>query len=378
MAITKNTKCLFPDGVSTEGMVSVSQLQTFMSCPKKWAYNYIENLTPRVERPYLSIGKLCHKGMETAMRCKWEHSVGGENTFDFSEERMLEIALFAMQEEWHEYMDSNCFLQEELPAQEQILADAMQVFKQAFWEFGFEKYEVVTLYKDGKAIPALELHFKIPCPGSKGLHGYIDAILRDKETGQVWCTDYKFRKSLSPDEDEAFNIQNAVYTRACTKMGIPITGTMTWQHINTPAADPAQLKNGAFSRAKIKTTWEHYAEVVTAAGGNPDDYEEEMKPKLADIEWFRPTYEYRNSITVDRIWEQSIVPASWAIKRAHNNPRNPRFVYPWNCKMCQYGNLCQAELRGHDADFLRSTEYTKRTTKRVDNPNNDTTAAPAT
>lgn len=373
----KNTKCLFPDGASTEGMVSVSQLQTFMSCPKKWAYNYVENLTPRVERPYLSIGKLCHKGMETAMRYKWEYSVDGENTFDFNEEKMLEAALLAMQEEWGEYMNSNCFLQEELPAQEQILADAIRVFKQAFGEFGFEKYEVMTLYKDGKAIPALELHFKMPCPGSKGLHGYIDAILRDKETGQVWCTDYKFRKSLSPDEDEAFNIQNAVYTRACAKMGVSITGTMTWQHINTPAADPAQLKNGAFSLAKIKTTWEHYAEVVALAGGDPNEYEEEMKPKLADIEWFRPTYEYRNPETVQRIWEQSITPASWAIKKAYKS-NNPRFVYPWNCKMCQYGDLCQAELRGHDADFLRSTEYTKRTTKRADNPNNDTTAAPAT
>ena len=374
MAITKNTKCLFPDDVSTDGMVSVSQLQTFMSCPKKWAYNYIENLTPRVERPYLSIGKLCHKGMETAMRYKWEHQYQHDG---YTTEGVLATALAAMESEWQEYVNNNCFLQEELPAQEQTLTDAKNVFEQAFGEFGFEKYEVLTLYKDDKGIPALELHFKIPCPGSKGLHGYIDAILRDKETGHVWCTDYKFRKSLSPDEDEAFNIQNAVYTRACAKMGVPITGTMTWQHTNTPAADPAQLKNGTFSRAKIKTTWEHYAGTVAAAGGNPNEYEEEMKPKLADIEWFRPTYEYRSPATVDRIWEQSVVPASWAIKRAYKS-NNPRFVYPWNCKMCQYGDLCQAELRGHDADFLRSTEYIKRITKRVDSPNNDTTAAPAT
>lgn len=77
-----------------------------------------------------------------------------------------------------------------------------------------------------------------------------------------------------------------------------------------------------------------------------------MEPKLADIEWFRPTLEYRNPETVQRIWEQSVVPASWAIKRAYK-ANNPRFVYPWNCKMCQYGSLCQAELRDHDADFLR-------------------------
>lgn len=352
----KKTKCLFPEGTSTCGMVSVSQLQTFMSCPKKWAYNYIENLTPRVERPYLSIGKLCHKGMEAAMRYKWEYQY---QYVGYMTKGALAAALAAIESEWQEYMNNNCFLSEEIPAQEQILTDAKNVFEQAFWEFDIDRYEVVDLFKDGIKTPALELHFLIPCPGSKGLHGYIDAILCDKTTGYIWCTDYKFRKSLSPDEDEAFNIQNAVYTRACAKMGITITGTMTWQHVNTPAADPAVLKNGSFSRAKIKTTWQHYAAVVAASGGNPDEYREEMEPKLADIEWFRPTLEYRNPETVQRIWEQSVVPASWAIKRAYK-ANNPRFVYPWNCKMCQYGSLCQAELRDHDADFLRKTEYTVR------------------
>ena len=356
--MAKNTKCLFTDGTSTEGMVSVSQLQTYMSCPKKWAYNYIERLTPRIERPYLSIGKLCHKGMETAMRVKW----GLDNDSLCDPKHILEEALLAMGEEWEKYMSSNCFLEEEIPEQEQILADAKSVFTQAFWEFDIEKYEVLTVYKDGEPIPALELHFLMPCPGSKGVHGYIDAILRDKDTGFIWCTDYKFRKSLSPDDEEAFNIQNAVYARACSKMGINITGTMTWQHVNTPAADPAQLKNGAFSRAKIKTTWEHYAHTLEIAGVDPEDYEEEMKPKLSDIEWYRATYEYRNADTVQSIWEQSVVPASWAIKKAYK-ANNPRFFYPWNCKMCQYGNLCQAELRQHDAECLRSTEYTIRERK---------------
>ena len=39
--MAKNTRCLFTDGTSTEGMVSVSQLQTYMCWPKKWAYNYM-------------------------------------------------------------------------------------------------------------------------------------------------------------------------------------------------------------------------------------------------------------------------------------------------------------------------------------------------
>ena len=42
-------------------------------------------------------------------------------------------------------------------------------------------------------------------------------------------------------------------------MGIKITGTLTWQHVNTPASDPQILKSGGVSKAKIKTTWEKYS-----------------------------------------------------------------------------------------------------------------------
>ena len=69
----KNTKYLFDEKERTPvGMVSVSQLQTFMSCKQKWAYNYLDNLKPRVDRSFLTIGKLCHKGMQIAMQGIWK------------------------------------------------------------------------------------------------------------------------------------------------------------------------------------------------------------------------------------------------------------------------------------------------------------------
>ena len=276
------------------GMVSVSQIQTYLSCKKKWEYNYIENIKPRVDRAYLTIGKLCHKGMQTAMNELWLHP---NADFDW----MLKSALESIDIAWMEYMENTPLLDEEVPDMDQMLQDAKSVFAQALREFDPLKYEVITVAKGRERIPALELHFKVPCPPTKGLHGFIDAILRDKETGSVWCTDYKFRKSLAPDEDEDFNIQNAVYSYACQRMGIDITGSMTWQHVNTPAADPQLLKTGAVSRAKIRTTWEHYAEFCMKNGENPANYADEMQEKLADIEWYRPTYEYRNPITVDTI-----------------------------------------------------------------------------
>jgi CRISPR/Cas system-associated exonuclease Cas4 (RecB family) len=356
----EKTECLFDKKTqTTEGMVSVSQLQTFMSCPKKWEYNYINKLKPRVERAYLTIGKLCHVGMQTAMTLKWQIDRGAvyRDTFD-----VLWLSLKAMKMEWDNYIESTDLLDEEIPDLEQMLKDAEAVFEQAFWEFNIDKYEVLSVFDGIQWQPALELHFVVPCEGSKGLHGFIDAILYDRETECVWCTDYKFRKSLSPDEEEAFNVQNAVYSYACQKMGIDITGTMTWQHVNTPAAEPQLLKNGNVSRAKIKTTWNKYCAFCLDNGIDPSPYEEEMRDKLSDIEWCRATYEYRNPETIKNIWDSVIVPASKAVAEARDlKTKCNKNLYPWNCKMCQYQSLCQGELRNYDVDAIKLREYTIRT-----------------
>ena len=351
----KNTKYLFDEGKQTpEGMVSVSQLQTFLSCKKKWEYNYIENITPRVERSYLTIGKLCHKGMQAAMQLLWRNPLT-------TLEQLTQHGLDAMYNMGEEYMGNTPMLDEEIPDFQQMRNDAASIFEQALAEFNPLKYEVVAVTKNQRLEPALELHFRVPCPPTKGLHGFIDAILRDKETGFIWCTDYKFRKSLSPDDDEAYNIQNAVYSYACAKMGIEITGTMTWQHVNTPAADPAILKDGKLSRAKIKTTWMHYEAFCKEHGQDPQDYYLEMEEKLRDIEWFRATYEYRNEETINNIWSECVIPVAKAVRSAHTKKAvNFRSLYPWNCKMCQYQSLCQAELRNYDAEAIRDREYTKR------------------
>lgn len=347
---------------TSEGMVSVSQLQTYMSCPKKWEYNYIEGLKPRIDRAYLTIGKLCHKGMQVAMQSAWKDQQNELCKDYYTTNRWrnwLENGLEAIKQEAVDYLLNTPLLDEEIPDVEQMIEDALSVFEQAFEEFEPWKYEIVTVDNQ----PALELHFVIPCVMTEGLHGFIDAILKDKETGYTWCTDYKFRKSLAPDEDEAFNIQNAVYVNACGYLKIPITGTMTWQHINTPASEPTLLKNGKVSTAKIKTTWSKYQDFCLKNGQDPSDYTN-MIEKLADIEFFRATYEYRNSTTIMNMWEQVIIPTAEEIgsicggSGAHTFRRS---LYPWNCKMCQYKDLCQAELREHDADYLRHAQFTKHT-----------------
>lgn len=362
-----------PSTITPGSMVSASQLMSFMSCHRKWQYSYIDNLTPRVERAYLTIGKLCHVGMQYAMHALYV--VQGISPDEWVALTAIEnSAHVAMRMAYEEYMASVPLFENELEGLENTYNDALKVFSQAIREFNPHAWEVVEVTVGGKPAPALELHFCLPCFGKRKLHGYIDAILRERSTGQVWCVDYKFRNTLEPVESEQFNMQNAIYTRACRYMDIDITGTLTWQHSNTAPSEPSVNKNGTISRAKIRTTWDVYADAVIRAGGNPDDYAEEMIPKLADIQWSSTTKEYRNDKTIDTIWADVVVPHTRAISMARTvkaaSKPAPKSMYPWNCKMCQFRSICQAELRDYDTDFIRQTEFTQRTQRGTDNPDN--------
>ena len=91
---------------------------------------------------------------------------------------------------------------------------------------------------------------------------------------------------------------------------------------------------------------------------DPADYAE-MEGKLADVEWFRETYELRAPDTVRAIWDEVVVPAAWGVRRSSKGGSR-RSMFPWNCRGCQFRELCQAELRGYDADDVRQRQYTRK------------------
>ena len=120
----KNTKYLFDERKTPENMVSVSQLQTFLSCKKKWEYDYIERLKPRVERSYLTIGKLCHRGMQITMQELWKHP-------DLTLSELTYCGILAIREMGEKYMEETPMLDEEVPDFEQMRKDAEEIFTPA-------------------------------------------------------------------------------------------------------------------------------------------------------------------------------------------------------------------------------------------------------
>lgn len=350
------SKYLVKENEKLNGVMSVSQIITFLKCQKQWEYSYIHELTKRVEKPYFTIGRLCHYGMQGA----WTAHHAGKSI-----EECIENGYKYMENYFEEYINTNVLLEEELTILEEIYNDSKSIFKNAFINFNPEEYEVYEVYNK---TPAIELHFKIPIKRTKGFHGFIDLIVKHKKTGQIWIVDYKFRSSLAQDEDEAYNMQNAVYSKACDYLKIPYTGSMTYQHLNIPPAIPNINKDGTISRAKIRTTWEVYEKICVENGQDPLKYKEEMVEKLSSIEWNRKTLEYRSKSMLDRMWDLLIEPTSKKLYNIKNNKaKNGIYtfisMYPINCKMCQYNELCQADLRGYDTENIILIDFVRKNDK---------------
>lgn len=361
----KARKYMFnPELHDKPGLISISQVQQYMKCPKSWAFNYIDKITPRVERPYLTIGKLCHVGMAAAFAERFRQQITGEEDRD----AISMAGGKALMDEYFSYMDSNDFLPEELPEQQQNCDAAVEIYLNALERVDPMKYYVMGM---DMLTPMIEFHFIVPCAGSKGMHGYIDAVLIEIATGDVWSVDWKFRSQMSSDAEEPFNLQNAVYNYALAKMGIHVTGSLTWQHLNSAPARPTLNKNGTMSRAKIRSTWDTYKNALIAAGLDPEEYREEMEDKLSDIQWDKVNKEYRNDLTLQQTWDKIIVPVSWQI--ASKRKKLTYAMFPWNCKICHYNPICLAEIRGYDVDFIKENAYAPKPDRReADNKSVDT------
>lgn len=356
-----------------ENLVSVSQLTSFMKCENAWRYGYIDRLKRRIERTFLTIGSLCHAGMEGAFKELYDYQIDIESSMP-SHDLMTECiraGYTSILEKYQGYMKEHVIMEDELPEFQQRLADARVIFKKAFLRFQPEKWHVMEILTDeGELIPAIELHYHLPIEKEEfsivsGMHGFIDLIAKDKETGQIWVIDYKFVKQLGGEEDEAFNLQNAVYTAAASALGIPVTGTITYKHKNMVPKKPKVNKNGTISKAAVTSDWETYSLTCIENDQNPEDYED-MREKLAETRWSQIIREYRSDETLERMLEEVVLPTALRIDGCLNLQRRGydqvyiKSMYPFNCKMCTFAELCQSDLRGYDSEYLLTSMYISR------------------
>jgi len=187
--------------------------------------------------------------------------------------------------------------------------------------------------------------------------GIVDKLPRDRE-GRVWLMDHKTHKIL-PDEDARFSdIQTVLYYWALKETGEQVDGVL-WDYIRTkPPAVPETLKSGGLSkRANIDTDYDTYLGEINRLGLNPKDYQDILdKLKRGGKAFFQrvklpaPNERLVTSVVSDFFNTAEKIQESKTFER--NMTRD--------CKSCSYYQLCSAEVRGLDTDFLKKQLFTVR------------------
>jgi hypothetical protein len=180
-------------------------------------------------------------------------------------------------------------------------------------------------------------------------------VVREKATGMLFLWDYKVRTQLQPEDDEEVNFQFAVYQRILrVDYGVNVVGSICAQVFNELPKEPKLNQNGSMARTDIKTDWPTYSAALVANGLDPNDYLD-MKDKLNGKEFWRLSKAYRKPAELEAVWNEIVLPA--VKEMASTKTPMTRTMSAWNCKGCNFRNLCLEGMRGGDVDYIIANDY---------------------
>lgn len=302
---------------------SQSKVKAFRRCRKIYDYKYNQGLTRRTAPATLSRGITLHEMLDASVMGKdWREplecyrqeyqGLWSDETGNYSSPEDLESLYLRYQKHWAN--------------------DGLNYR-------GRSEIEIETTHRGIK--------FK----------GIIDKLPED-QMGRVWLMDHKTHKIL-PDEDARFSdIQTVLYYWALREEGEKVDGVL-WDYIRTkPPAIPETLKSGGLSkRANIDTDYDTYLAEIQRNGLNPADYQDILtKLKQGKKAFFlRVKLPTPNEALVSSVVNDFFDTAE-QILEAKSFERN----MTRDCKSCSYYQLCSAEVRGLDSEFVKKQLFTVR------------------
>ena len=211
-----------------------------------------------------------------------------------------------------------------------------------------------------------EIEIRIPLDDDTVFTGHIDKYPYDK-LGRYWVMDHKSHKNI-PDEDARYSdLQLVFYYWGAPLAGLPKPTGVLWDYIRTkPPSVPPMLKNGTLTkRQNIDTDYITYLTAIQQNKLDPKDYSDILEKLKAEgsSQFYRrvflpsPPKQLVESVVRDIRETAQEIRFLEGVSKSRNMSRD--------CKSCSYFDLCSAEVRGLDTDFIRKTEYTQRVNKEV-------------
>ena len=156
--------------------LSYSSLLTLHSCPRKWQLYRLNSVEEEVDENSPQV-------RSSNLTFAFGHAVG-DGVQLLLQGKSLDEVLFTLFTQW------NCDYLEENPKQNKSFPKALLAVQQ-FSEYISNGllFEYELLYYNGK--PACELGFRIHLPDGFKYRGFVDAVLRNKVTGEIMVLEVK-------------------------------------------------------------------------------------------------------------------------------------------------------------------------------------------
>lgn len=266
--------------------ISHSEMTTYLDCQKKWDLIYNKGL--KIDNIHLQFGSMGHKVLET-------REIPDEMLYPELKEA------FGINS-WGNYFTT--------------------IFKEL--DEYFKDYEV------------LHREYKVE---NEYLKGVIDVVWRNKNTGRILITDYKFSTKDKGYEDIYLDEQMYLYSMLYASMNGLTIEDIDIGYINIPKYEmskPRVLKNGMLSKDKAQnTTYNLYVETINEMGLNLSDYEDildELKNKTMI------------TVAISQINNDMLIRIAKNVDNIRKDMLNKDYVLEkcsFQCKYCDFLQYCK-------------------------------------
>lgn len=312
--------------------VSNSRLKTYRRCPNQYRYKYVMGLRPRGRKVQLERGSWLHELL--MVHCDGEdwrerHSVLTKRFNNLFEEEREQLG--------------------DLPRDcSRLMRGYLRTYEKT------DRRRYVTIDTEMDEIVTLRNGLK--------LHMIIDRIVWDKVLKGMWIWDYKSRKNFEDADNIILDPQGTLYYDGLSELGgyEPILGFVMDEIRTKPPAIPDVLKSGQLSKRKnIDTDVWTYMSAIRRHGLDPRDYSAILRLIASrQKERFYRRVALPKDPPVVRTLRREALQTARVIRTADERGHYPR-TFDKSCAwMCDYRDLCIAELMGGDISSMVKMNFT--------------------
>lgn len=325
-----------------------SMLKAYLRCPKQTQYKYAERLKKR----YLT------KRDKPLRRGTWFHEL---------------LELYYKNEDWRgkhreNVAKFNALMDEEKADLGDLPSEIVTMMRSYLWHYGANRADP----HHGWKVLDTELTLECPWPDSEdGLDIYrcrVDMLVEDQ--WGLLIVDHKTHKVLPDLATRIRDAASPLYVWAARENGFDVRGFM-WNYIRTKAATAPKMvyvgkPSERLSTAAIDTDYPTYMKALTEYGIDPADHAD----RLASLKSQRWTdggtqtspFFRRDTLEKDDAMIARVVAMMMRTRDRMHSDYDDYDLVPVvtdrSCEyMCDFSGLCQTELLGGNAEFIRRKQY---------------------